>query len=142
MEKNVQSFGIIPIFLDKNNFKILVVKNKKSGQWGLPKGTPEINEQPLQTAKRELFEETKIIADNVEIEPTFSENYSFEIIGTKYNKTVVYYIYFTDKMIANNNSEEIEQTKWVSFKEAIETLKFDSLKNIIDELEKYLINNK
>ena len=53
-----KSYGVIPIFKGKDGFYILLVKNSKGGHWGLPKGTPEKDEKPIDTAKRELFEET------------------------------------------------------------------------------------
>ncbi len=36
-----KSYGVIPVFKDKDGFHILLVKNSKGGHWGLPKGTPE-----------------------------------------------------------------------------------------------------
>lgn len=36
-------------------------KKKDLGLWGIPKGLVEQNEDPLQTAKREFFEETSLV---------------------------------------------------------------------------------
>jgi len=38
-------------------------KNKQDGYWTIPKGEPSENEEPLNTAKREFFEETGINAE-------------------------------------------------------------------------------
>lgn len=59
------SYGIIPVYKKDGDYYILCVKNHKSGDWGLPKGTPEGDEKPLETAKRELREETGI--EDIEI---------------------------------------------------------------------------
>mmetsp|Transcript_17495 Transcript_17495/g.39636 ORF Transcript_17495/g.39636 Transcript_17495/m.39636 type:complete len:181 (+) Transcript_17495:54-596(+) len=37
---------------------LLLVKHRKTGKWGLPAGTAEVNETPEETAVRETFEET------------------------------------------------------------------------------------
>jgi 8-oxo-dGTP pyrophosphatase MutT (NUDIX family) len=55
-----KSYGIIPVFKNEGSFHILLVKNSKGGHWGFPKGTPEKNEESIDTARRELFEETGI----------------------------------------------------------------------------------
>lgn len=133
-----KSFGIIPIYKDNNGYKILLVKNTKSGQWGLPKGTPEGNEEPIQTAKRELREETGISAVEIPEEPTFSERYSFEENGIKYEKTNLYYICFVNEMIIGNNLDNIDEARWVSFDEARKVLIHEAVINVTKELEKYI----
>ena len=73
-----KSYGIIPIFKNKDGFYVLLVKNSKGGHWGLPKGTPEKDEKPIDTATRELFEETGIKNIDVKKDVTFDEKYNFE----------------------------------------------------------------
>ncbi len=66
-----KSYGVIPVFKNESSFYILLVKNSKGGHWGLPKGTPEKDEKPIDTARRELFEETGIKDIDIKTEPTF-----------------------------------------------------------------------
>ncbi len=136
--KKVKSFGIIPIFKNNDGYKLLIVQNSKGEHWGLPKGTPENNEKPIETAKRELFEETGIKDVEIKLEQTFSENYSFEMNGINYNKTNLYYICFVDQMIVGNNLDEINEARWVSFEDARKIMTHDSVIGIVNELEKYL----
>ena len=137
--KKVKSFGVIPIFKDSHGYKILIVKNNQGGHWGLPKGTPEINEKPIQTAQRELFEETGIKDVHIDQKHKFSENYSFEMAGINYNKTNIYYTCFVDTMIKRSNLDEIDETKWVSVEDAKKILTHDSAISVISRLENYLI---
>jgi 8-oxo-dGTP pyrophosphatase MutT (NUDIX family) len=138
--KKVKSFGIIPIFKDKDDYKILIVQNSKGGHWGLPKGTPEKGEEPIETAKRELFEETGIKDTKIEPEKIFIEPpYSFEMYGITYEKTNSYFISFVDQMTKGNDLDEIDEIRWVSFDEARKTLTNNSVIKVVDELGIYLI---
>ena len=141
--KKVKSFGVIPIFKDKDVYKILIVQNSKGGHWGLPKGTPEKGEEPLQTAIRELFEETGLKDVKVEEGKTFIESpYSFEKSGITYEKTNSYFISFVNQMTKGDDLDQIDEIRWVTFDEARKTLTNESIIKVVDELERYLEENK
>ncbi len=142
-QKEARSCGVIPIFKDGDNYKILIVKNTRGGHWGLPKGTPENNETPLETATRELYEETGI-KDNIQIqtEPIFIEKYLFEQDSLKYNKTVTYYIGTVNEMIIGSNLDEIIEARWVSIEESKNFIDRTSTLDLINELEDYLLKLK
>lgn len=46
--------------------EVLLVKKKKTGHWSLPGGHPEIGETPIETAQRELEEESSQNCDHLE----------------------------------------------------------------------------
>lgn len=106
--------------------KVLLIKQTK-GHWGLPKGHVEENETEEETALREVKEETnydvEIIGDH-----RFVERY---ITDTKIDKEVVYFI--AKKVGGNAEKQEAEVTdiKWCSFDEAIDTVTFDNLKELL-----------
>lgn len=106
--------------------KVLLIKQTK-GHWGLPKGHVEENETEKETALREVKEETnydvEIIGDH-----RFVERY---ITDTKIDKEVVYFI--AKKVGGNAEKQEAEVTdiKWCSFDEAIDTVTFDNLKELL-----------
>ncbi len=137
MEK-LKSFGIIPIYKKNNKFYILLVKNSKGGHWGLPKGTPELNENPSETAKRELSEETGITKIKIKEGAIFKENYIFEQDGKSYNKTNTYSIGFVDKMDLNNNLDEIDEVKWIEIGKAKNVLTHQSSVDAVNSLYEYL----
>src|SRR3989344_7062868 len=108
-----KSYGVIPIFRNKDSFYILLVKNTKGGHWGLPKGTPEKGEKPIDTAKRELSEETGLKDVQIKMEPTLEERYDFEQDGIQYSKTNTYYLGFVNEMTEENQLDEIDELKLV-----------------------------
>lgn len=139
MEKiKAKSYGVIPIFKDKDDFYILLVKNTKGGHWGLPKGTPEKEEKSIDTAKRELFEETGIKDIKIKMEPTFEEKYDFEQNGTAYSKTNTYYLGFVNEMTEGNQLDEIDELKWVKIDEVQSTLTRQSAIDVVKKLAELL----
>jgi len=85
-----KSIGVLPVMKTAEGIKILLVQQKK-GHWGLPKGHPEVGESELETARRELFEETGIT--EVEFVPgaKFEEVYDYNKEGQTCRKTVIFY---------------------------------------------------
>ena len=138
--KIAKSFGIIPLFRDIKGYRILIIQNSKGGHWGLPKGTPEDNETPTQTANRELQEETGIEEKDIQIQkdPVFLEQYSFTQDEIVYDKTNTYCIGFVDTMIVGEDLDEISVAEWVSLEEAKEKLTHKEIIKVVEELETYL----
>lgn len=63
--------GASVILLDKNN-RILLQLRKDNACWGLPGGSLEPEETLEEVAKRELYEETGLVASNMKLFNTFS----------------------------------------------------------------------
>ena len=53
------SYGIIPFKYDSHGVKVLLIQHL-CGHWAFPKGGAELNEHPIDTAQRELKEETNL----------------------------------------------------------------------------------
>ncbi len=54
------------VIIQSKNKQYLLVYNKKYGNWAFPGGKLEVNETPLEAAKREVFEETNLIVEELE----------------------------------------------------------------------------
>lgn len=134
----VKSYGVVPVFKNKNSFYVLLVKNSKGGHWGLPKGTPEKDEKPIDTARRELYEETGIEDIEIKTEVTFEEKYDFEQGGVIYSKTNTYYIGFVNEMTKGNKLDEIDELKWVKINEAQNILTHQSATDVVNKLAELL----
>ena len=83
-----KSCGAIVYRKSHGNIEILLIKHVNSGHWSFPKGHVEGTETEVETAKREIKEETAI---DVLIDPTFRETVSY-FPKRDTQKTVVYFI--------------------------------------------------
>ncbi len=115
----------------KDNEVLLVQHNK--GHWGFPKGHVENNETEMETAVREVKEET-----NVDVKIIDDKRYTMEYVTDKgRDKEVVYFIANPISTEIKPQEEEIKNIKWVSFSEALEILSYkntqDFFENILNE---------
>lgn len=142
--KQANSYGVIPLYKDEVGYRILIVQNSKGGHWGLPKGTPENLEVPLETAVRELYEETGVAENDIQIktDQNFIERYSFQQDNIIYDKTNTYFIGFVEKTLVGSKLDEINEVRWVSFSEAREILTHQSIIDVLDQVERYLESYK
>lgn len=113
------------IVYNKNN-EVLVVKHN-AGHWDFPKGHMEANENELQTAIREVKEET-----NIDIE--LYDNYRYEIYySPKENveKTVVFFLARNLSNDTHKQDAEIANIGWFKYEEAMKLLTFDDAKKLL-----------
>jgi len=139
-----ESIGVIPVFKDHTGENLFLVVLHKAGHWAFPKGHQEIGESTLDTAKRELYEETGIKDVTFGDEKEFSEQYSFEKESEIHNKNVKYFVGFVSNKETTTPEEfknEIEEIKWLNYTEASKTLTFEEARNLLDEVKQYLEKN-
>ena len=152
-EKNMkdEAFGIVPIFLSEPDTLFLLIRHQ-AGHWAFPKGHAEPGESALLTAKRELEEETGIRNYEVLEQPSFVEyysfvqketasfvkHYSFAKEGEVIEKTVTYFVAFVKSREVVLQAEEVQNSAWVSFEEAVKLITFDGNRQILREVKVYL----
>jgi bis(5'-nucleosidyl)-tetraphosphatase len=108
------SYGIIPFYKQGDDIFICAIQNKKSGEWGLPKGSPEKGETPIVTAVRELDEETGITEFQIIEEKTLTEKYSFEQDGVTYQKENTYWLGRVPQMNEKPSEIDARDMKWIN----------------------------
>lgn len=113
--------------------KILVLQQKK-GHWGFPKGHVENNETEVETAIREIKEETNV---DVEINDKFrySETYS---PAEGVEKEVVYFIAKKIGGTDKPQEAEVQAISWLNYEDAMETLTYENSKKILKQAWKDL----
>lgn len=108
------------------NTEILLVKHINSGHWSFPKGHVERGETEVQTASREIKEETGI---DVIIDASFRETVSYSPKkGT--HKVVVYFLARAKNTDYVPQEDEIADIKWVEIDRAETVLSYDNDKNV------------
>ncbi|MDB6081191.1 MAG: nudt2 [Chlamydiia bacterium] len=129
------SFGIAPLRLQSSIWEIFLVKHAKGGYWAMPKGHSNPGESPLETAKRELFEETGLYVHSLILEEPLFENYQFTRSVELIEKTVGYFIVKVSGTVSLQ-IEEISDGKWVTLEEAHDLITFQESKNILTKIKK------
>ena len=133
--KQEKSCGCI-VLNDKN--QVLLIHNN-AGHWDFPKGHVEEGETEIQTAIREVKEETNI---DVEV----NDKYRYTVEYSPKEAVIKEVVLFLAKNISNNKEaqlEEVSEVQWVDFEEALDKITYDTSKQVLQKLKEDLkeINN-
>ena len=100
--------------------KTLLINHVHGSHWAFPKGHAEEGETEIQTASREVFEETGLKAC---IDTNFRHTIRYSpkegVI-----KDVIYFIGSVDNAVANRQVEEVNSIKWCTIDEAKKLITF------------------
>lgn len=131
------SFGIIPLQREEYSWKVLLILHKGGRHWAFPKGRSNPGETALESAQRELQEETGLEVENLLQNEPLTEKYEFWRKGEIVVKTVQYFPALV-KGVLRLQPEEIQDAKWVPLKEATAHLTFREAKEMCLALLKKL----
>lgn len=132
-----ESFGIIPLRHLNDEWEIFLILHKQGNHWGYPKGKADEGEEPLESAKRELKEETGLKVEQLLQEESISEEYTFYRNGKKVLKQVHYYPAIVSGALFLQ-PDEIRDGKWLSFEEAYYQLTFEEAKQICLKIQQQI----
>ena len=129
MKKEI-SCGCV-IFDKESHSKVLIVYEKDRNFWGFPKGHIEDGETETQTALREVKEEVGLDVKILDEKYRYETNYFIE--DKQIDKTCVFFIAepIDSNVEIQNQEAEIEDSRWVTIKEASNLLTFEDSKNIL-----------
>lgn len=128
-----KSCGAIVYYTHNEEILYLILKHK-AGHWAFPKGHVENNETEVETALREIKEETSLI---VTIDDGFKVINEYQ--PTRYSiKKVVYFMARsnTDKVFVQQ--AEIDNFRWCLYDEAIDLITYENDKKILLKANDYL----
>jgi len=116
-----------------NSNKVLLLQHPDtttSGHWDFPKGHVEKGEDELQTALRELKEETGI--DNIKIVDDFNHHISYTFFRDNETilKEVVFFLGITNQEKVSISSEH-QNFVWLQYESAYERLTYDNAKKTL-----------
>ncbi|MFW5681728.1 MAG: bis(5'-nucleosyl)-tetraphosphatase [Phycisphaeraceae bacterium] len=136
--KRDHSCGVVPVRVFHGKRYYLVVQHK-AGHWGFPKGHPENDETPAETALRELAEETGLTDCGLIEKPAFREEYVFtKRSGKTVLKDVVYFIGLCSDQEAAPAEDEISDLFWGDAERTREKLTFDEGRALLQQVEDFL----
>ena len=141
-----QSYGIIPIRKSATGWEALLIHQYSrigdNTYWVFPKGHPESNETPIETAARELKEETGLVADRILAEPTFELSYQFRFKEVKIFKTVQFFIGLVTQDELKLNKDEVKEAHWYSVEEIENYIDYQATKTMFKSVKAYLKKNQ
>lgn len=123
------SYGIVPLSWREGQWKVLLIQHSHAKYWGLPKGHAEKDETPLQTAIRELFEETHLNIVRFFSESTLDEHYHYTVQHQLVHKKVVFFVAEVEGEL-QLQEEEVSGAQWLSFNEALLKLTYETDRSI------------
>jgi 8-oxo-dGTP pyrophosphatase MutT (NUDIX family) len=97
--------------------------------WTLPKGTPHAAETTEQTAIREVTEETGLTVDIVDTVGAIE--YWFVLNGTRYHKTVHYFLMRPTGGDMAQHDHEFDEVRWVELGAAERMLSYPTERDIV-----------
>lgn len=133
MIKKEKSCGAVIYKYENNNIYILLLKHNL-GHWSFPKGHMEIGESEIDTALREVKEETNIDVDidiNFRVKITYSP---FENVI----KDVIYYVATPKSKEIKPQLSEIQEIKWYLAKDAGDVITYKNDKEVLEKALVYI----
>ncbi|MDR1674396.1 MAG: NUDIX domain-containing protein [Oscillospiraceae bacterium] len=124
-----KSCGAVVYRKSHGNTQLLLIKHLNSGHWSFPKGHAEKGETEIETAIREVKEETGI---DVLLDHTFRETVTYS--PKKDTQKIV--VYFLAKAINYNyvpQKEEIAEAHWFDIGYVPSVLTYDNDKAIVSK---------
>ena len=131
-----KSCGAIVYRKFHGNTEILLIKHINSGHWSFPKGHVENGETEMETAKREIKEETAI---DVMIDPTFREIVTYSPKKDTV-KVVVYFLARAKNVDFAPQESEISEIRWVDISYAVNILSYENDRTIVSRAKNAIKN--
>ncbi len=137
LEKKLEhSAGAVVFTREAGELRFVVVESLRSGIHGFPKGRMEEGETDLETALREIREETGL---EPRIVPGFRtvEVYSLQEDPNKV-KQVIYYLAEYENQSPRPQAGEIRSVKLLSYDEAMGSFEFENTRRVLSEAHRFL----
>lgn len=131
---NEKSCGALVYRKYHGNTEILLIKHVNSGHWSFPKGHVENGETEVETALREIKEETGL---DVIIDQSFREIVTYSPRRDTY-KEVVYFIAKAKNTDFVPQETEIADIRWVEIGRAGSVLSYENDKSIVNKAKSFI----
>ena len=133
-----KSCGAVVFRRKSGNLEYLLVKNKKGGNWGFPKGHIEIGEDEHATAKREVLEETGL---DITILDGFRVLSEYRPRGKIFKQVVFFIAEMPEGGEVVPQQTEIDRYIWADYSLAMRTFRFNNDRNVLTKAKHWLSTN-
>lgn len=131
--------GVVVYNVWKGEICYLLLQSATDDFWGLPKGHVEAYENLIQTAIREIKEETSL---DTRIDPDFKQQIDYDM-KNGHHKTVTFFVSkVAPDVKVTRQVEEINSFGWFNFQEAYDKLTYDNLKKLLQDADTYIRNKE
>ncbi len=129
--------GLILFRENSGRREYLLIKNRRGGHWGFPKGHVEPGEDDFQAALREAAEEVRI--NQMQVIPGFRTvvRYSFPRENRLVKKEVVLFLARAEEE-GEPFREEVDEMVWLPYQEALQRITFPEQRNALRQAEAWL----
>jgi len=114
-----------------SGIEVVLCYRESENLWALPKGTPEPGETTVETARREVTEESGL--DVVSGAAVGETRYSFVRNNYLYEKVVYFFMMSAIGGDTGLHDEEFDLVEWVPADQAIEKLTFKNESRIVEK---------
>lgn len=131
-----KSCGAVVFTKEGEHIRYVIVQSRQ-GFYGFPKGHMEGNETEMETALREIKEETGLTVKLIDAFRT-EDSYSFCYNGEVRTKHVVYFLAEYSGQVPVAQESELSCIDLMRFEDAVSVFQFDNLKRTLTEAHTFL----
>lgn len=121
--------------IQDGQIQYLLLKSATSDFWGFPKGHVEGQETDLETAHREIREETSL---DVTVNPAFHVTIEYDMKNGHHKHVVLYTAKVASDVTIQRQVVEISDAAWLPYAKAKTTLSYANLQAALDQIDAYL----
>lgn len=118
------------------SIEIVLVHRRTPPLWALPKGTPSRGESLDETAVRETHEETGLEVEIVQ--PLGPIRYFFVARGTRFHKTVHFYLMRAVGGDVAEHDHEFDEVRWFQLEEALAIMTYPTEREVVQRAAELL----
>jgi len=133
-----KSCGAVVFRKHSGNIEFLLIKNKKVGNWGFPKGHIEMGEDEHSTAMREVLEETGL---NIQILDGFRVLSEYRPRGKIFKQVVFFIAEMPEGGEVIPQQSEVDRYIWADYGLAMRTFRFNNDRNVLTKAKNWLNSN-
>ena len=113
-------------------FEVVLCGRRSPLLWALPKGTPDAGEERVETALREVTEETGLEVQSTGLIDRISYWFSSSD-GTRCHKNVYFYLMEATGGDTSNHDHEFDDVRWFPVDEALRAMTYKNEAKIVEK---------